>query len=120
MLLEPIDAARPHLLGQPVDDLDAGQVALVHGAVEGLAGERLLMHGAVGIAIEEAAELVLELVDALDRAVDQRPREILVGQPLAALDRVHEVALDRVARARARRCSRPGPCACSRTCRAGP
>ena len=35
--------ARPHLLGEPVDDLDAGEVALVHGAVEGLAGERLLV-----------------------------------------------------------------------------
>ena len=68
MLLEPADAARPHLLGEPVDDLDAGQVALVHGAVERLAGERLLVHGAVGIAVEEAAELVLELVDALDGA----------------------------------------------------
>ena len=68
MLLEPLDAARPDLLGEPVDDLDAGQVALVHRAVEGLAGERLLVDRAVGIAVEEAAELVLELADALDRA----------------------------------------------------
>ena len=37
MLFEPADAARPHLLGEAVDDLDAGQIALVHGAVEGLA-----------------------------------------------------------------------------------
>ena len=43
------DAARPHLLGEAVDDLDAGEVALVHGAVEGLAGERLLVDGAVGL-----------------------------------------------------------------------
>ena len=98
MLLEPPDAARPHLLGEPADDLDAGQVALVHGAIERLAGERLLVDRAVGIAIEKAAELVLELVDALDGAADERPREILVRQPLAALDRVHEVALDRIAR----------------------
>ena len=28
----------------------------------------------------------------------ERPREVLVGQPLAAFDRVHEVALDRIAR----------------------
>ena len=98
MLLEPRDAARPDLLREPVDDLDAGQVALVHGAVEGLAGERLLVDGAVGIAVEEAAELVLELVHALDRLGHQRPGEVLVGQPLAALDRVHEVTLDRVAR----------------------
>jgi hypothetical protein len=31
----------------------------------------------------------------------ERPRELLVGQPLAAFDRVHEVALDRVAGASA-------------------
>ena len=93
-----VDAARPHLLGEPVDDLDAGEVALVHGAVERLAGERLLVHGAVGVAVEEAAELVLELVHALDRLRHERPGEVLVGEPLAALDRVHEVALDRVAR----------------------
>ena len=98
VLLQPRDAARPHLLGQAVDDLDAGQVALVHRAVEGLAGEGLLVHAAVGVAVEEAAELVLELVDALDGLGHQRPRQILVGQPLAALDGVHEVALDRIAR----------------------
>ena len=68
MIFQSSDVARPHLLGEPVDDLDAGQVALVHGAVEGLAREGLLMHRAVGIAIEEAAELVFELTDALDRA----------------------------------------------------
>ena len=65
MLLEPPDVARPDLLGEPVDDLDAGEVALVHRAVEGLAGERLLVDRAVGVAVEEAAELVLQLVDAL-------------------------------------------------------
>ena len=98
MLLQPIDAARPHLFGQPIDDLDAGQVALVHRAVEGLPGERLLVDGAVGIAVEKAAEFVFQLVDALDRTVDQRPRQILVRQPRAADDRVHEMPLDRIAR----------------------
>ena len=88
---------RPHLLHQPVDDLDAGEVALVHGAVEGLAGEGLAVQGAVGVAVEEAADLVLELVHALDRLRHQRPGQLLVGQPLAALDGVHEMALDRVA-----------------------
>ena len=78
VLLETIDAARPNLLGQPIDDLDAGQIALVHGPVEGLPRERLLMHRAVRVAIEEAAQLVFQLVDALDSARYQRPREVLI------------------------------------------
>ena len=98
VLLEPGDAARPHLLGEPIHDLDAGEVALVHGAIERLPGERLLVDRAVGIAIEEAAELVFELVNALDRAGDERPRELLIGEPLAAFDRVHEMTLDRIGR----------------------
>ena len=96
MLFQPLDAPRPYLLGEPVDDLDAGQVALVHRAVERLSGEGLLVHGAVRIAVEEAAELVLELVDALDGERHELPGELLVRQPLAALDGVHEVALDRI------------------------
>ena len=60
--------ARPHLLGQSVDDLDAGQVALVDGAIEvgrrTPSGER-----AVRIAVEEAADLVLELVTRSIRLV---------------------------------------------------
>ena len=99
MLLEAPDTARPHRFREPVHDLDAGQVALVHRAIESLAGERLLMQGSIGIAIEKTAELVLELAHALDRSGHERPYELLVGQPCAALDGVHEVSLDRVARA---------------------
>src|SRR6185436_8528216 len=50
---------------------------------EGLAVQR-----AVGVAVEEAADLVLQLVHPLDRLGDERPRHLLVGQPLAALDGV--------------------------------
>ena len=96
VVLEAADRSRPHLLGKPVDDLDAGEVALVDGAVEGLPGEGLLVHGAVRVAVEEATELVLELAHAHPCAGDQRPGEILVVEPLAPLDRVHEVALHRV------------------------
>ena len=97
VLFQAVYATRPYLLGEAVDDLDAGEIALVHRPVEGLPGEGLLMQAAVGIAVEETAELVLQFVDALDRALDQGPGEFLVGQPLAAFDRIHEVALDRVA-----------------------
>ncbi len=67
MLFEPLDIARPDLFGKPIDDLDAGQVTLVNGAIKGLPGKRLLMNRAVGIAIEQAAELVLELAHTLER-----------------------------------------------------
>ena len=98
MLFELADFwSRPHLLHESVDDLDTGKVALMHGAIEGLAGERLAVQRAVRIAIEEATNLVFQFVHALDRGGDQRPRESLVRQPLAAFDRVHEMALDRVA-----------------------
>ncbi len=97
MLLEPRDVARPDLLGEAVDDLDAGQVALVDGAVEGLAGEGFLMDRAVGIAVEEAAELGLELTDATLRPGDEGPGEVLLVEPLAAVDRVHEMPLGGIA-----------------------
>src|SRR5262247_2410065 len=48
-------APRPDLLGEPVHDLDAGQIALVNGAVVGLPRERLLVDASLRIAIEEAA-----------------------------------------------------------------
>ena len=98
MVLEPADVARPDLLGQAVDDLDAGEVALVHGAIEGLSGEGLLVHGAVGRPVEEAAELGLQLADADLRPFHQGPGQVLVVEPLAALDGVHEVALDGITR----------------------
>ena len=46
-------------------DLDAGEIAFVDGAVEALAGERFLMDRAVGVAIEQAADAVFELDDAV-------------------------------------------------------
>ena len=97
VLLQPRHRPRPDLLHQPVDDLDAGQVPLVDGAVEGLPGERLLVDAAVGIAVEIAADLVFQLADALDRALDQRPGELLVVDPGPALDRVHEMSFEAVA-----------------------
>jgi hypothetical protein len=98
VLLEPANGgSRPHLLHQPVDDLDPGQIALVNRAVEGLASKRFAVQRAVRIAVEEAADLVLELRDPLDCPGDERPGQVLVGQPLAALNRIHEMPLDRVA-----------------------
>src|SRR6185312_1138798 len=51
-----------------------------------------------GIAVEEAAEVGLELADALRRSLDQQPGQVLIVEPAAAFDRVHEMALDRIVR----------------------
>ena len=98
VILQPPHVAAPDLLGQPVDDLDAGEIALVHGAVEGLTGERLLVNRAVRIAVEEAADLVLQLADADRRGRDQQPRQLLLVEPAAAVDGVHEMPLDGILR----------------------
>src|SRR6266850_827035 len=94
VLLQPRDVARPDLLGEPVDDLDAGEVALVHRAVERLPGEGLLVNAAVGIAVEEAAELVFQLPDSFNGQSHQLPGEILIGKPLAALAEDQDVRVD--------------------------
>ena len=70
----------------------------MHGAVEGLPGERLLMDGAVGIAVEDAADLVFQFEDAMRRGRHQDPRQVLVVEVAAALDRVHEMPLERIGR----------------------
>ena len=98
MLLQPSDRPRPDLFHEPVDDLDAGEVALVRGAIKSLTGKGLAVERAVGIAIEEAADLVFKFPDPFDCGRDQRPGELLVRQPLSALDCIHEVAFDRVPR----------------------
>ena len=98
VVFEATDVAAPDLFGEAVDDLDAGEVALVHGAVEGLPGKGLLMHGAVGIAVEEAAELGLQLADAARRGLTSSQARSWSIEPAAALDGVHEMALDRILR----------------------
>ena len=97
MLLQFLDTARQHLLHQPVDDLDPGQITLVHGAVGRLAGKRLLMQRPIGIAVKETPNLILQFTDAHHSLLAQPPCHVLVGQPLAAMDRVHEMPLDRIA-----------------------
>ena len=94
MLFHALDFSSPHLLCQPIDDLDAGLIAFVNRAVKRLAGKCFLMHGTVGIAIKKAAEFIFKFVNALDRFRDQCPRQILIGQPLTALDRVLKMPLD--------------------------
>ena len=56
-----------------------------------------VVQGAVGVAVEEAADFVLEFAHPHDGLFAKTPRHVLVGQPLAADDRVHEVSLDGVA-----------------------
>src|SRR6185295_6709595 len=87
----------PDLFGEPVDDLDAGEIALVHRAVESLSGKGFLVHAAVGIAIEETTEFVFKLADPDLGLGDELPCQVLIVEPLAALDRVHEMPLDGIA-----------------------
>src|SRR5690242_20866364 len=96
MIFQSAHIAAPDLFGQPVDDLDAGQIAFVYGAIESLPRKRLLMDRPIGITIEKAAKLVFQLADPHPRAVDKNPGKLLIVQPGAALDRVHEMAFDRI------------------------
>src|ERR1700730_13695322 len=58
MLLQPADARTcPYLLHQPIDDLDAGEITLVDGAVEALAGESFAVQCSIRVLVEEAADL---------------------------------------------------------------
>lgn len=53
VLFEPVEFARPNLFGQVVDDRDASQIPLMDGTIERLASEDLLVHGRVGVSVEE-------------------------------------------------------------------
>ena len=96
-LLECLDVWPPeHLLGEPIHDLDAGEVALVDRAIVGLAGERLLVDPPLGRAVEEAAVARFELEHAPGRLHDQGPHELLIVDPAAAGERVEQVRVERV------------------------
>ena len=90
--------ARPHLLGEPVHDLDAGQVSLVDGPIVRLAGEGLLVDAAVGVPVEEAAVAALELEHSPGSPVDERPDELLVVDPAAARQGVEEMRVEGIGR----------------------
>jgi hypothetical protein len=74
MVLQTPHVAPPDLLSEAVDDLDAGEVPFMDRAVEALPGESLLVDRAVRVAVEEAAQFVLELADADLRLRDEEPR----------------------------------------------
>src|SRR5204863_7271292 len=65
VLLQPRDAARPELLGEPVDDLAACEVDLVHGVVDRLLGYVIMMDADLGIEVDLAAELSFDIADYL-------------------------------------------------------
>ena len=100
VFLKLFDRAAQNLFHQPVDDLDAGEVTLVHGAVGGLSGKGLLMQRAVAVAVEETADLIFKLVDAFNGGLAQPPGHVLIRQPFAAIDGVHEMPFDRIAAAK--------------------
>jgi hypothetical protein len=84
MLLQPLDPARPDLLGESVDDLDA-EIAMC--TVRSTSGRRTpSMDAAVGLRSKKQPSS-FRTVDALDGFPHQHPREVLVREPLAAFDR---------------------------------
>ncbi len=87
-----------HLVTQPAHDLDARLVAAMYGAAEVLRRERLLVDRAVGVAVEEAAHPCLQLVDNAGSVLNERPRQLLIVDVPAALERVGVVQIERVAR----------------------
>ena len=99
MFFKFFNRASKNLFHQAIDDLNTCQVTLVHGTVCGLSGKRFLVERSVFIAVEKAADLVFKLVDADYCLLAQAPRHVLVRQPFAAIDRVHEMALNGIATA---------------------
>ena len=69
----------------------------MHGPIECLTGERLQMDAAIRITIEETSKLVLQLMNAFNGGIDQRPGEVLIVEPFPALDGIHEMAFNGVA-----------------------
>ena len=61
-----------------------------------LAGERLLVDRAVGIAVEHAAGAIFQLDDAPRRVLHQLPGEFLIVEVAAAFDRVGEMLFQRI------------------------
>ena len=58
MLFQALNIARPDLLGKTANNFNACQVTLMNRAVKALSSKGLLMHGAVGVAVEETAQFV--------------------------------------------------------------
>ena len=70
-------------------------------AVKGLLGKSgctRMVQGGYNVALAAGDSVERHFVDPLYRQSDELPGEFLVRQPFAALDRIHEVALYRVAR----------------------
>jgi len=97
VFFQAFDRRGQHLLHQPVDDFDPRQVALVHRVVESLAGKGLVMQRPVRVAVKETADLVLQLPHPDHRGLAEPPGHLLVRQPLAAGDGIHEMTFDGIA-----------------------
>jgi len=86
---------RATLLGEAVHDLDAGEIALVHRAVEGLPGEGLLMNAAVGLRSKKHPSS--SRARGFSRWREPPASRRAPGRAATCrLDRVHEMPLDRI------------------------
>jgi hypothetical protein len=115
VLFKPGNAARPDLFGQPVDDLDARQIALVHGAVgvwpTNFSGARCRR-----VAVENG-QLVFET-----RAPARPPWSPASGRSWSDSHLLPSIVSMKCRSDHlrpARRCNRPAPCRYSRIFRAG-
>ena len=68
----------------------------MHCAIECLAGKRLVMQRTIVVAIKETSKLIFQFLHPRDRGLTQAHRHILIWQPLATIDGIHEMTFHRV------------------------
>ena len=102
-----------HLVAQPAHDLDPGVVARCTVRSKLWPANGFWSRSAVARCGRRGSRSASRARGYRRGVVHERPRELLVVEELAALERVARSGRRASRPGRARRCSRPGPCACS-------
>src|SRR5688572_32145045 len=79
-------------------DFDTGQITLVHGAVERLAGKGFLVDRAIFVAIKETSDFVFQFEDSLRGIFNQNPGKLLIVEVGSAPYRILEMPFQRIGR----------------------